>query len=1028
MPEAAPVAMPEAAASAPLATPVQAGMVNVLSPEGEMGSIPHEQLDEAMHHGYTLATPEHVAAYEKEQKYGSAGQQAIAGLEGVAKGVAGPLATAAEKAAGVAPEDIEGRSDVNPGTHLLGEGVGLAAPALVSAGSSLLAKAGVEGAGAIATAAKAAAPFTQAGILDAAGEGALHALGMAEAAAPLAKIGSAAVKAAVENAVFQGGDEMSKMILGDPDQSAQTAMAHVGLAGLIGAPIGGAFGSVSELWKVAQGTKAAGFLKALADKVGGIDGAGVSSEVDKALGNAGVSVAPEMRASLSADPEVRAAASALNQTDTTASGRAYQEAQKKFRKDLGDSAARSMGVENPEMLGGQELSHYEHGKTIGNTLAKEWDTQMGPIAKEYDALHAKFQGADLEPSVAAKVDAGEREASKIQSDMEKLQRKVERAMKSGNPEAAIDHAAKLEELQGRLKGVKMAAEEPGTVDRLSSRISDLAEREGWTASPSSDIMQKVNKVLEELPLQKNLRDLRNFISQVGNNMQGDFTKGPLIRAGRLVKGVLRDAESEIIGQHLGAEGGAEALARYQEVRTAYAKQSELREALDERLRTKGSTSGYGKSVREMAQADGEKLARNLSGKADADLLNLLDTHFPETGKAVKQYHIEQLLKAAASGAKGEENISVASLRKALGNMSPELRNFVVPKEAISKIESIGTVLDRLNDATHNFSNTARTVDKLMAYLPGSATGMVTMLLGHNPATALLMGTLAKALTKDAPDAIRLAMLKFMGSQAPIEAAGMKSMVEFIHETIKGENLVQKATKNIFKAGQEVLPEAKMPSETDRNKLDKALKRYQEQPQELLKVAGQTGHYMPEHAQSLGQTAAGAVTYLNSKRPNTDVRNPLDTKMEASPGQKAAFNRTLDIANQPLLVLHAVKQGRITPSDVVDLKNLYPKLYDKLATKLTTEMMEQVHKGQPISYQTRLGLSLFLGKPLDSTMTPEGIQATQAALQSRQNQMQQSQGGQQQGGGGKHSLNSLSKGPAMYQTANQKAESRNISGK
>ena len=75
--------------------------------------------------------------------------------------------------------------------------------------------------------------------------------------APLAEstIGKLAVRGAAENAIYQGGDEISQMINGNPQQTVGTAIADVGLSAAIGGALGGAFGGVSSLWKAANGTK-----------------------------------------------------------------------------------------------------------------------------------------------------------------------------------------------------------------------------------------------------------------------------------------------------------------------------------------------------------------------------------------------------------------------------------------------------------------------------------------------------------------------------------------------------------------------------------------------------------------------------------------------------------------------------------------------------------------------------------------------------------------------------------------------------
>lgn len=147
-------------------------------------------------------------------KYSSTEQKIKTGLEGIAHGIAGPLATYAEtEFLGVKPEDIKGRAEANPlirgGTEAAALGVGL----LTGFGEAgLIAK----GAGAVAKAAN------------------------------LSKVGSLAIKGMVEGASFAGSDEITKAMLGgvgsNPEAPASAALLHVGAAGLMGSLAGGVFG------------------------------------------------------------------------------------------------------------------------------------------------------------------------------------------------------------------------------------------------------------------------------------------------------------------------------------------------------------------------------------------------------------------------------------------------------------------------------------------------------------------------------------------------------------------------------------------------------------------------------------------------------------------------------------------------------------------------------------------------------------------------------------------------------------------
>ncbi len=1191
--------------------------VNVINPEGELVSIPGEQAQEALSTGgYQLASPEHVAEFERKQKYGSLGQQFKTAAEGAAEAATFGASTGVERLFGVKGEDIRGRREENPVSHMAGQAVGLI-------GSAVL-----------APEAGAAAMMERTG---AAGAKALG-IGAAEAAAPIAKIGSSAVKGAIENMMFQSGDEVSKMFSGDPAQHVETALADIGLAGLIGGGISGGIASASPLWKATVGDKIGNVLKAITDKAGGIEGQeaakvadigpalkdlpkgspgpsdkvrqaaqeyhteigtpyrqadkyvtadpqrgariaaafeqmkhdpsnpevkqaydalinetmaqyqqvkkmgiqiepiqpgmpnpypngskqvlddihnghlwyfptdqgfgaganvadhpmlaptseigadgkpmlandvfrvvhdifghakegvgfgpngeenawnahvrmyspeaakamtsetrgqnswvnfgphgefnranptqtiysdqkagllpdwvtkeGMSPDaklpdtgemtpreaIDHAIETSGMQLAPEVRAGLSSDPEIQNMFKALEQSDTTKSGQKLQQSMEAFREEAGATMSRALGKSVDEIPGKGEIDKYTTGRKIGDTLASEYHAQVDPLAKEYEALRARNGDTQLVPD----------RVSAVKPDY-------------SNP---------------YMPSSGKTVTHPGTVSQLSDKIMMKAQEEGWTALPKSDIMREIHSIMRVLPKQETLNDLGKLAEAVGAQMQKDkLGNGPLFRAGGIIKSILRESEADVIARKLGDEAPG-LLNRFKAVRQAYKEQAELKDALDSRLHAGGSTAGYAKSIREMAQTDGESVLRRLSGVNDADVLDLLQKKFPETAKLVREYHINNVLSAAKEG----DTIKGERLVKALysKSMSPQLRDMIAPPEALAKVNAVGQLLEQFNKMPHNFSNTARTMDKLFQYVPGSATAIAAMLLGHNPLTGAVVGGITKMLGKDVPDAVRLGLLKFLGSDKPIEAGAFKSMVESIHNTIKGESLVSTATKNIFKTGRKVLPESYAPSSSDLDKLDKSLKKLQVNDQPLTEVAQGMQHYMPDHAGAAGQVASRAVNYLNGIRPDTTPKAPLDSKPQPNDVEKASYNKALKIAQAPLTVLEKIQNGNITPKDVAHLQNMYPNLYDKLVQSLSNNMIEAVHKGQIIPYKTRIGLSMFMAQPLDSTMQPMSIIAAQPKPSVPP---PQPQGGKPPTG---KAATSLQKLPNMYKTPGQSA--------
>lgn len=81
-------------------------------------------------------------------------------------------------------------------------------------------------------------------------------------------------------------------------------------------------------------------------------------------------------------------------------------------------------------------------------------------------------------------------------------------------------------------------------------------------------------------------------------------------------------------------------------------------------------------------------------------------------------------------------------------------------------------------------------------------------------------------------------------------------------------------------------------------------------------------------------------------------------------------------------------------------------------------MQAQHDGEKPSYKTRQAMSLFLGAPLDSTMTQSSIQSIQSIFSKNKPQAQPQQQGKQ-----KKSPNKLEKLSSQLQTPDQSRSMR-----
>lgn len=223
-----------------------------------------------------------------------------------------------------------------------------------------------------------------------------------------------------------------------------------------------------------------------------------------------------------------------------------------------------------------------------------------------------------------------------------------------------------------------------------------------------------------------------------------------------------------------------------------------------------------------------------------------------------------------------------------------------------------------------------------------------------------------------PSAVRIALGKLLSSAAPVSAAAFKAAVQTATHAIEGEREAQKASEAVLKPGAFPVKD----KTKNREVIKKKITEFQQNPDKMLNIAGDMNDYFPDHAVSLAAVAMRAMQYIESQKPKTNKLSPFDRDMVPSKAQEAVYNRAIDIAENPLLVLEAVKRGTVTHEDVKAMASMYPALYENVKGKLLTEALTANANGVLIPYKTKLGISLFIGQALDSTMQPMALMMTQ----------------------------------------------------
>lgn len=272
-------------------------------------------------------------------------------------------------------------------------------------------------------------------------------------------------------------------------------------------------------------------------------------------------------------------------------------------------------------------------------------------------------------------------------------------------------------------------------------------------------------------------------------------------------------------------------------------------------------------------------------------------------------------------------------------------------------EKLGAVLDKIKDAAGD-------------HVPSIVGTAASAMLGHNPLIGYAIGQIGEHV----PGIARapMALMKFLGSDAATSGEGFHAMTGLLQQAVRGEVLLNKSVNSVIK-GNEFQD---YPGAGEIDKLKKRVDELAQNPEQAFGFGGNIGHYMPEHGTALAETAGRSMQYLQQLRPDTTPMGALDPEKIPNAAAEARYNNALGIAQAPLTVMRSVKDGSITPDEIADLSTMYPGLFTRLKDELSKKIIDAKSEKANIPYSTKIGMSLFLGQPMDSSLTWQSIGASQ----------------------------------------------------
>lgn len=245
------------------------------------------------------------------------------------------------------------------------------------------------------------------------------------------------------------------------------------------------------------------------------------------------------------------------------------------------------------------------------------------------------------------------------------------------------------------------------------------------------------------------------------------------------------------------------------------------------------------------------------------------------------------------------------------------------------------------------------------------------------------------------------VVKQLIKQSPEKGALISSLATLSNMAIKTSKSIEKLSGAIF-AGPltESLTKDLNESEgspEELNKLGTLVMNYSTNPEALIEKLSQStapiSETAPNTMDALSAGVGKAVNFLAPKVPTPQKPAPLDPELPPAKAEITKFNRYANIVDNPVSVLRHVKNGTVLPQDLETLNIVYPTLYNQMKQAVMDNMITTVSKkpAWEIPYKTRLGLSMFLGQNLDSSLSPQSIQFSQLALtQAAQEQAQKQQ--------------------------------------
>lgn len=923
-------------------------VVNLINPSGSLVGLPAQSAREAMSNGYKLASPEEVNQHFERQDYTSGINPALAAVAGFLRGgTLGLSDLGLTKTGLVKSETLKKLEDYNPAESISGEGLAI--------GTSLLIP-GEGEAAAASGAARAAARTAGKALLgplegvSAAGRAITKGVQAAlpEASGPIGRIASSGlahgIAGSAEGAAFGLGRAISEHSMGDPDALGEKMMSHIGFSAMIGGGIGGAIGATAGLGKEAYGSLRRSFPEVPSP-----------SEV---LASKGISTDPEF--------DVGSLGDITGMADKTPAEReSFLKGLKKRSPNANDveAVAQKRGLpvleemlttDEPLLKTAEALrdSNTPIGHARVRELQKGWDywrDELGNMLPEASGQSQKEMGDSIATRLADRF-------SEEQSDF------TSRFNKRNGLQEDIPIADKMRY---------------GLMENGEKAINDAK----WKVGSEPQI--EANKAINTIIAANDGAELAQQISLI-NEQAGALFRAGKSQAGSMVNEIKNLAkkmlQDEIVNHAANPE---EMIAEYNKLNSDYAAFSKQRQ---EALRGLGIAEGkktYQVKDILLNKMNPQTLVKKLFNNNNVRVAEFFNKYAPEIMADVKSYQLGELKEAALDSQ--NKIFNPKNLIKEVDGMEKELKNILFTPDQQMALKE-GSVY--LNSFPKKFN--------------GSGTASAINYMG--------MGKLFNIFNTGDMGAAWANLAKDVYSSAKLRAAGLKTEdlahANWLAKSIEKTNQkIVSGAKSVFKAAEKgEMPAVgfaaeksadKMIDHENQRKLISQINELQSNPEKFIEQLNKSTapifKIAPGTASAAQQSTVRAVKYLAASAPQLKSPYPLGEDFTISKADLHVFAERVYTVNNPTVIMDELRAGTIVPAHLEAVATVYPKLYQEMQQSVLTQLNNAVSKKKDIPYKTRNMLSMFLGKDLDASITPQSVLANQASLA----QSQMTQGSQNQ---------------------------------